>query len=121
MTTLMIVDDASFMRLTIKNMLDENEYKVVAEAADGLEAVEKYCKFKPDIVTMDITMPNMTGLEALKKIKEIDSKAKIVMISAVGQEAFIKEAVLSGATTFIVKPFQKEKLIEVLDGLKKLS
>lgn len=118
MTTLMIVDDASFMRLTIKNMLNENEYKVVAEAADGLEAVEKYDKFKPDIVTMDITMPNMTGIEALKKIKEIHRGAKVVMISAVGQEAFIKEAVLSGATTFIVKPFQKEKLLEVLESLK---
>lgn len=119
MTTLMIVDDASFMRMSIKQMVESYDFNVIAEAADGIEAVEKYSKFKPDIVTMDITMPNMSGIEALKKIIAYDNNAKIVMVSAVGQEAFIKEAVLSGATTFIVKPFKKEKLIEVLEGLKK--
>lgn len=119
MTTLMIVDDASFMRMSIKQMVESYDFNVIAEAADGVEAVEMYSKYKPDIVTMDITMPNMSGIEALKKIKAYDSNAKIVMVSAVGQEAFIKEAVLSGATTFIVKPFKKETLIEVLEGLKK--
>ena len=119
MSTLMIVDDASFMRSSIKQMVKENNYEVVAEAADGIEAVENYKKYKPDIVTMDITMPNMSGIEAVKKIKEIDKNAVIIMVSAVGQEAFIKEAVLSGANSFIVKPFKKEKLLEILGGLSK--
>lgn len=119
MPRLMIVDDAAFMRVTIKKMLEEHDYEIVGEAEDGLKAVELYPKVKPDIVTMDITMPNMTGIEALSEIKKMDSGAKVVMVSAMGQENLIREAVMNGASSFIVKPFQKDKLLEVLDGLTK--
>ena len=119
MTKLMIVDDASFMRISIRQMVEDHGFQIVAEASDGSEAVEQYKKYKPDIVTMDITMPNMSGIEALKTIKSIDVNAKIIMVSAMGQESLIKEAVLNGAKSFIVKPFKKEKLLEVLNGVAK--
>jgi len=119
MKRLMIVDDAAFMRATIKRMLDSHEYEVVAEAPDGSEAVKLYKQYLPDITTMDITMPNMTGIEALKAIKLYDANAKIVMVTSMGQESFIREAIMNGASSFIVKPFQKEKLLEVLDGITK--
>ena len=119
MTRIMIVDDASFMRLTIRKMLESYDYEVVAEAADGEEAVSLYKKFYPDITTMDITMPNMTGIEALKEIKKIDKDAKVVMVSAMGQEVLIRDAVMNGAASFLVKPFQKDKLLEVLAGIVK--
>lgn len=117
MSKLLIVDDSSFMRLSIKNMVENHDFEVVAEAGNGKEAVEMYQKFQPDIVTMDITMPVMSGIEAASEIKKFDKNAKIVMVSAMGQELMIKEAILKGATTFIVKPFQKEKMLEVLNGL----
>lgn len=116
---LMIVDDASFMRISIKKMLENQNYEVIAEASDGAEAVEKFKQFGPDIITMDITMPVMTGIEALKEIKKINQNVKVVMVSAMGQEVLIKEAVVNGAASFIVKPFKCEKLLEVLDGLAK--
>jgi two-component system chemotaxis response regulator CheY len=119
MPRLMIVDDASFMRLSIKKMLETLNYEVVAEASDGAEAVEMYKQYSPDIITMDITMPNMTGIEALKEIRKINEKAKVVMVSAMGQEVLIKEAIINGAASFIVKPFKTDKLVEVLDGLTK--
>lgn len=119
MPKLMIVDDASFMRVSIKKMLESHDYEVVAEASNGLECVEKFAAAQPDIVTMDITMPEMNGIEALKELKKIDPGIKVVMVSAMGQEALIREAVMSGAASFIVKPFQKDKLVEVLDGLTK--
>lgn len=102
------------MRLAIKNVLEKNGFQMVADAKNGREAVEKYIECKPDIVTMDITMPDMTGIEALKKIREIDPKAKIVMISAMGQEKMVKEAILSGAKNFIVKPFKEEHIVQTL-------
>jgi len=110
----LVVDDAAFMRLAIKNVLEKNGFQMVADAKNGREAVEKYIECKPDIVTMDITMPDMTGIEALKKIREIDPKAKIVMISAMGQEKMVKEAILSGAKNFIVKPFKEEHIVQTL-------
>lgn len=119
MLKLMIVDDAAFMRTSIRKMLESHDFEIVAEAADGIEAVEQFVKHKPDIITMDITMPNMTGIEALKKIKSIDQMTKVVMVSAMGQENLIREAVINGASSFIVKPFQKDKLIEVLEGVSK--
>ncbi|RDY32799.1 response regulator [Lachnotalea glycerini] len=119
MKKLMIVDDASFMRISIKKMLESKNYDIVAEAGNGAEAVEMYKLHNPDIVTMDITMPVMSGIEALREIKKINSNAKVVMVSAMGQEVLIKEAIISGATSFIVKPFQSEKLLEVLEGLTK--
>lgn len=115
----MIVDDAMFMRNMIgdifqgKKFADE-EYEVVAEAENGIEAVEKYKEFRPDVVTMDIVMPEMTGIEALKEIIKIDEDAKIIMCSALGQDSLVMEALDSGAKDFIVKPFQPEKVLDVV-------
>ncbi len=119
MPKLMIVDDAAFMRVSIKKMLEAHDYEIVAEAENGREAVEKFSTANPDIITMDITMPDMNGIEALREIKKMDPNAKVVMVSAMGQETLIREAVLYGASSFIVKPFQRDKLVEVLDGLTK--
>ncbi|HOA30670.1 MAG TPA: response regulator [Clostridia bacterium] len=115
MKTVLIVDDAAFMRLSIRKMLEKNGYEVVGEAENGLVAVEKYMELQPDIVTMDITMKDMNGLEALKAIMERDKNANIIMVSAMGQEAMVKDAVLSGAKGFIVKPFKEETLIKALE------
>jgi two-component system chemotaxis response regulator CheY len=112
--SVLIVDDAAFMRLAIKNILNKNGFSVVADAKNGQEGVEKYIELKPDIVTMDITMPDMSGIEALKKIREYDPNAKVIMISAMGQEGMVKEAILSGAKSFIVKPYKEEHIIQTL-------
>lgn len=119
MIRIMIVDDAAFMRESIKLMVKDEGFEVVAEAVNGLEAVTKYDDCKPDVVTMDITMPEMDGIDALKAIKQKDPGANVVMVSAMGQEPLIREAVLSGASNFIVKPFAKPKLIEVLSSFNK--
>jgi two-component system chemotaxis response regulator CheY len=113
----LIVDDAAFMRMSLKTMLERNGFQVVGEAENGLVALKKYKELKPDIVTMDITMPEMSGIEALKEIKGYDSGAKVVMVSALGQEPLIKEAILSGASYFIVKPFKEAHVIEVLNKM----
>ncbi|HHT17407.1 MAG TPA: response regulator [Papillibacter sp.] len=117
MAKIMIVDDAAFMRITIKNMLKKCAHEVVAEAENGKIAVERYKQFMPDIVTMDITMPEMDGLKALKEIIAINPKAKVIMVSAMGQEAMVREAILSGAKGFIVKPFKEEGIIAAIDKL----
>ena len=117
MKRVLIVDDAVFMRNTLKMMLERNDFQVVGQAEDGQEAVTEYIKLQPDIVTMDITMPKMSGLDALIKIKEANPAAKVVMITAMGNETMVKEAILSGAVNFIVKPFQEEKVVEVLKRL----
>ncbi len=114
MISVLVVDDAAFMRLAIKNVLSKNGFVVVADAKNGQEGYEKYMELKPDIVTMDITMPDMTGIEALKKIREFDPNAKVVMISAMGQESMVKEAILSGAKSFIVKPYKEEHITQTL-------
>ena len=114
MKKILVVDDTEFMRLTIKRMLENTSFEVVAEAENGAVAVEKYKVYKPDFVLMDITMPIMNGLEALKEIKALNSEAKVVIVSALGQESIVREAIASGATSFIVKPFQGEKLVELL-------
>lgn len=114
MKNVLIVDDAAFMRLVIRVMLEKNGFKVVGEAQNGSEGVEKYKELMPDIVTMDITMPKMTGTEALKCIKKFDTKAKIVMVSAMGQEPLIREAIMEGAKSFIVKPFNEDKVVQTL-------
>ena len=115
MKKVLIVDDAAFMRCAIKNMLQGNGFDVIGEAENGMEGILKYKELKPDIVTMDITMPVMSGMDALKSILEYDSKAKIVMISAMGQEHFVKEAVMQGAKSFIVKPFKEESIVLILN------
>lgn len=117
MKKVLIVDDAAFMRLAIKTILNKNGDIEFEEAANGIEAIKKYNEIMPDVVTMDITMPDMTGLEALKIIKQLDPKAKIVMVSAMGQESMVKEAIMNGASTFIVKPFKEEQVMNTINKL----
>ena len=121
MKRVLIVDDASFMRMSIKNMLANYDFEIVGEAENGVMAIEKYKELQPDIVTMDITMPEMDGLEALREIKKIDPGASVVMVSALGQEARMKEAIIYGAKGFIVKPFKEEMLISALSKLYEKS
>lgn len=111
---ILVCDDAAFMRMMIKDILTKNGYNVVGEAENGVKAVEKYAETKPDLVLMDITMPEMDGIQALKKIKEADSGASIIMCSAMGQQAMVIEAIQSGAKDFIVKPFQAERVLEAV-------
>ncbi|MBP2627662.1 MAG: response regulator [Firmicutes bacterium] len=117
MKSVLIVDDTMFMRLSLKTMLEKNSFQVIGEAGNGAEAVEKYKELKPDIVTMDITMPEVDGVTALKQIREIDGKAKVVMVSAMGQEVMIRDAVMAGAKNFIVKPFTEDIVIKALSKL----
>lgn len=112
---ILIVDDAAFMRMMIKDILVKNGFEVVGEAADGVQAVEKYAELKPDLVTMDITMPEMDGIQALKAIKEQDPSATIIMCSAMGQQAMVIDAISAGAKDFIVKPFQADRVIEAIE------
>ncbi|NYB72604.1 MULTISPECIES: response regulator [Sedimentibacter] len=114
---IMIVDDAAFMRMMIKDTLLKNGYENIIEAADGEIAVQSYKTEKPDLTLMDITMPNKNGLEALKEIKEMDPSAKIVMCSAMGQESMVVEAIRSGAKDFIVKPFKAERVLKTVQGI----
>ena len=111
---ILICDDAAFMRMMIKDILTKNGYDVAGEAENGLKAIEKYSETKPDLVLMDITMPEMDGIQALKKIREADSNAVVIMCSAMGQQAMVIEAIQSGAKDFIVKPFQAERVIEAV-------
>lgn len=114
MTKVLIVDDAAFMRMMIKDILQKNGFEVVGEASNGIEAVNLYKKEKPDVVTMDITMPDMDGIEAVKEIKAFDSEAKIIMCSAMGQQSMVMDAIKSGAKDFIVKPFQSDRVLEAI-------
>ena len=106
--------DAAFMRMMIKDILTKNGYTVVGEAENGAKAVEKYAELKPDLVLMDITMPEMDGIQALKKIKEADPSATVIMCSAMGQQAMVIESIQSGAKDFIVKPFQADRVLEAV-------
>lgn len=117
MKKVLIVDDAAFMRVSIKNILVKNGYEVIGEAENGKVAIQKFQELSPDIVTMDITMPEMDGLASLKKILEINSSANVIMISAMGQESMVREAVLSGAKGFIVKPFKEDVILSALGNL----
>jgi len=115
--TVLIVDDAAFMRMLLKDILTKAGYEVIAEAENGREAVEKYLAHSPDLVTMDITMPEMNGIDAARAIRTADPTAKIVMCSAMGQQSMVIEAIQIGAADFIVKPFQPAR---VLDAVKKV-
>ena len=117
MKKVLIVDDSLFIRAMIRGILVRNGYEVIVEACDGDDAISKYKEFQPDIVTMDITMPVMGGLEALKEIVKKDASAKVVMISAMGQESYVREAIVAGAKHFIVKPFNEEHIIRTLNSL----
>lgn len=111
---ILIVDDAAFMRMMIRDILSKNGYEVVGEAQDGAQAIEKYKELKPDLITMDITMPEMDGISALKEIKKLDGNAKVIMCSAMGQQAMVIDAIQAGAKDFIVKPFQADRVIEAI-------
>jgi len=111
----LLVDDTKFMRMMLANILKPKGYEIVAEAEDGLQAIEKYNQLKPDLVTMDIVMPNMEGIEAARNIVASDSNAKIIMVTAVGQESKVKEAIEAGARGYIVKPFQAPQVIEEVE------
>lgn len=113
--SILVVDDAAFMRMMIKNILTKEGYNVVAEAENGKEAINLYSKLKPDLVTMDITMPEMDGIESVKAIRQVDPDARIIMCSAMGQQAMVMEAIQAGAKDFIVKPFQQERIIQAIE------
>src|SRR5512133_762551 len=111
--TVLVVDDAAFMRMMIRDILTREGY-VIHEAVNGRDAVEKYTEVHPDLVTMDITMPEMSGLEALRAIRESDPGARVLMVSAMGQQKMIVEALEYGALDFLVKPFQPTKVLETV-------
>ena len=111
---ILICDDAAFMRMMIKDILTKNGYGIAGEAENGVVAIDKYKETKPDLVLMDITMPEMDGIQALKKIRENDPSALVIMCSAMGQQAMVIEAIQSGAKDFIVKPFQADRVLEAV-------
>lgn len=115
MAGVLIVDDAAFMRMTIKKMLEAHNHTVAGEAENGIEAVKKFIELSPDVVLLDITMPEMNGVEALKRIKELNKDAKVVICSAMGQQAMVAQAIQYGAKDFIVKPFQEDRLIAAIE------
>lgn len=112
--SILICDDAAFMRMMIKDILVKNGYTIAGEAENGVKAVEKYSETQPDLVLMDITMPEMDGIAALKGIKQIDPNAHVIMCSAMGQQAMVIESIQAGAKDFIVKPFQADRVLEAV-------
>lgn len=114
MKRVMVCDDAAFMRMVIKDILVKNGYEIAAEAENGLKAVERYPEAKPDLVLMDITMPEVDGIEAVRRIKALDPNANVIMCSAMGQQAMVIEAIQAGAKDFIVKPFQADRVLEAV-------
>ena len=117
MKTVLVVDDSDNMRMTIKALLENNAFKVVGESGDGASAVEMYKELKPDFVTMDVTMSGIDGIEAMKQIIKFDPEAKVVMISAMGQDVFVRDAIIAGAKGFIVKPFGEQQLLDTFGKL----
>ncbi|AEI41119.1 CheY [Paenibacillus mucilaginosus 3016] len=114
MKKILVVDDSLFMRMILKNVIQELGYEIAAEASNGMEALTKYEEIKPDLVTLDITMPEMDGMTALEEIRSRDPEAKVIMVSAMGQQALLIRAVSMGASDFIVKPFNKDRVREAL-------
>lgn len=115
MPKVLIVDDAAFMRMIIKDILTKNGYEISGEASNGLKAIEMYKKERPDVVTMDITMPEMDGISAVKGIMQLDPTARIIMCSSLGQQSMVIDAIRAGARDFIVKPFQPDRVIEAIE------
>jgi two-component system chemotaxis response regulator CheY len=119
MPGILIVDDAAFMRMMIKDILSKNGYTIAGEAENGIKAVEKFKETNPDLIIMDITMPEMDGIQAVKQIMSLDSSTKIIMCSAMGQQAMVIESIQAGARDFIVKPFQAERILEAIKKVLK--
>ncbi len=119
MASVLVVDDAAFMRMSIRKILEDNGHSVAGEASNGVEAIEKYIVLKPDIVLLDISMPEMNGLEALRRIKEIDKDSKIIICSAMGQQQLLAKAVEYGVNDFIVKPFEPSRLMAAIEKVLK--
>jgi two-component system chemotaxis response regulator CheY len=116
--TFVIADDAMFMRTVLKKMIEAREgYKVVGEASDGLQAIEQVKLHKPDIITLDITMPNMTGIEAVEHIRKESPNTRIIMVSAMGQQTMVLEAITKGASDFVVKPFEASRVMEAVQNV----
>lgn len=115
---ILIVDDASFMRMMLRNILTSHGHTIVAEAENGLKAIEAYQQSKPDIMLIDLIMPEMGGIEAVKRIMEIDPKARVIICSAMGQQALVVEAMQAGARDFIIKPFQPTSVIEAVQKME---
>jgi two-component system chemotaxis response regulator CheY len=113
--SVLIADDAAFMRMMLRNILTDAGYEVTGEAEDGAEAVSRYLELRPDLTTMDITMPGMNGLDALKAIRAEDPEARVIMCSAMGQESLVVEAITSGARDFVAKPFEAERVVEAVN------
>ncbi|HEY4735327.1 MAG: response regulator [Gemmatimonadaceae bacterium] len=113
-STVLVCDDAVFMRTMVSDILSQAGFTVVGEAENGKQAVEKYQQLKPDLVTMDIIMPEMGGIEAVKQITQADPAARILMCSAMGQQALVQEALQAGARDFVVKPFQPSRVLEAV-------
>jgi len=117
MKTVLVVDDSSLMRRLIRNILTKNGYEVVGEAMNGRLGVEKYKELRPDLVTLDMVMDEMNGLEALKLIKEENPKANVIMVSSMGQEIIVREAIMAGADNFLIKPFDEKQVIDAINKL----
>jgi len=120
MKTVLVVDDSAFMRRTMKSILIRNNFEVVGEATNGIEAVDLYTKLKPAVVTLDVVMEEMNGLEALKKIMIIDPKANVIMVSSMGQDIIVRDAIVVGAKNFILKPYTEEQVVRALDKIVEL-
>jgi len=117
----LIVDDAIFMRKSLSLILKKLGFEIAGEAENGINGIIKYAELKPDLVTMDITMPVMDGITALKEIKKIDNNANVIMVSAMGQEAYVREAIIAGAKSFIVKPFTEKQVVKVLGSVTSIN
>ncbi len=117
MNRILVVDDAAFMRISLRQILEGRGFEVVGEAENGLEAIKQYEQLKPDLVTMDITMPGINGVETIKQLMAIDAKAKVVVCSAMGHKQMVLEAINAGAKDFVVKPFQAERVITAIRGV----
>ena len=117
MANVLIVDDSTYLRVMIKKILKKIGHTIVAEASNGEEALEAYKSHKPDIVTMDVVMPKMNGLIAVKNILSMDSKARIIIVTALGHEPMIKQAIKIGAKDFVIKPFKQDELVKAVEGV----
>jgi two-component system chemotaxis response regulator CheY len=115
MVNILIADDAKFMRMMLRRILEGQGHKIIGEAGNGEEAIGLYAKLRPDLVTMDIVMPDPNGIDCVRKIREFDPHAKIVMVTALGQEAMVVEALKAGASDFVIKPFKAGKVIQAID------